>query len=183
MIEAGEDNGNHPFQRIPDLYVHIVFKSLLAQTLIDGFSNGASSEDPSMSWEFFVDHYEDQEQAFRDEKYTWRTPNNEYYVGINPPKGSEPLGILYPRAGTLGGCGNHNAGNLALPPDSDWDHIANVTGDPTWSAETMRGLFKKIENNQYVEQNSTDARGHGFDGWLAVSDTNYAHQTREAHDI
>lgn len=128
-----------------------------------------------MSWEFFVDHYENEEQAYRDSKYTWRTVNNTYYVGTDPPEDAEPLGILYPRAGTLGGCGNHNAMNLALPPDSNWDYIANLTGDSSWSAETMRGYFEQIESNQYISRNGTNGGngsatdGHGFDGWLAVS--------------
>jgi choline dehydrogenase len=72
-----------------------------------------------MSWEFFVKHFEDQEQAQRDSKFTWRMTNGSFYVGTSPPAGAEPLGIFYPRTGTLGGCGNHNAMNLALPPDSD----------------------------------------------------------------
>lgn len=57
-----------------------------------------------MSWEFFVNHYKDSEQAYRDTKYTWRTANNTYYVGLDPPEGSEPLGILYPRTGTRKCC-------------------------------------------------------------------------------
>jgi choline dehydrogenase len=121
-----------------------------------------------MSWDFFVNHYEDNDRAYRDSKYTWRTVNNTFYVGTNPPKGSKPLGILYPRAGTLGGCGNHNALNLALPPDNDWDHIANLTGDPSWSADKMQSYFEQIENNQYVLSYRTEANGHGFHGWLGV---------------
>lgn len=122
-----------------------------------------------MSWEFFVDHYSDPEQAYRDAKYTWLTPEQNYYVGLDPPNGSEPLGILYPRAGTLGGCGNHNAMNLALPPDRDWDAIAELTGDETWRATSMRTYFERIENNDYLgNSNESDHEGHGFDGWLHV---------------
>jgi choline dehydrogenase len=136
--------------------------------LTSSSSSDAVAENPTMSWEFFVDHYEDTEQAYRDSKYTWRTVDNDYYVGLNPPEGAEPLGILYPRAGTLGGCGNHNAMNLALPPDENWDYIANLTGDASWSAETMRGYFEQIENNHYISSNGSGTEGHGFDGWLAV---------------
>jgi choline dehydrogenase len=121
-----------------------------------------------MSWRFFVNHYEDQEQAYRDSKYTWRTTNNTLYVGTSPPEGSEPLGILYPRTGTIGGCGNHNAMNFALPPDNDWNHIANVTGDSSWNAENMRQYYERIEHNDYIT-NGTSPEGHGFDGWLHVS--------------
>ena len=38
-------------------------------------------------------------------------------------------GILYPRAGTLGGCTAHNAMILMAPHDTDWDGIAALTGD------------------------------------------------------
>lgn len=115
-----------------------------------------------------MSHYENETQAYRDTKYTWKTPNETLYVGTDPPNGSEPLGIFYPRAGTLGGCGNHNAMNLALPPDRDWDHIANLTGDESWSSQNMRQIFERIENNDYI-QNGTNGDGHGYDGWLHVS--------------
>ncbi|KAF2643050.1 putative choline dehydrogenase [Massarina eburnea CBS 473.64] len=148
LIEAGEDHGDSLLQQIPS------------------FAD-ASSEDPTMSWEFFVCHYENETQAYRDSKYTWRLPNGDLYVGTGPSEGSQPLGILYPRTGTLGGCGNHNAMNLAMPPDNDWEAIKNLTGDASWSADTMRGYYEKIEANKYLDKNITGAAGHGFDGWLA----------------
>ena len=159
-----ETNGSNKCLACMLLQHHILY----AHVLTSFSSADAVAEDPTMSWEFFVEHYEDTEQAYRDSKYTWRTIDNEYYVGTNPPEGAEPLGILYPRAGTLGGCGNHNALNLALPPDENWDHIANLTGDASWSAETMRDYFQQIENNQYIKSNGTEMEGHGFDGWLRV---------------
>lgn len=127
-----------------------------------------STEDPTMSWEFYVSHYQDNEQAYRDSKYTWRTPIQTLYVGTDPPNGSEPLGIYYPRVGTLGGCANHNSMFLAYPPDNDWNYIANLTGDSSWNAETMRSYFQRLEHNDYLS-NGTQALGHGFDGWLHVS--------------
>ncbi|KAF2269262.1 alcohol oxidase [Lojkania enalia] len=150
LIEAGEDHGDSLLQRIPS------------------FAD-PSSEDPNMSWEFYVSHYTNSTQAYRDTKYTWRTPNQTLYVGTEPPRDSEPLGILYPRTGTLGGCGNHNAMNLALPPDNDWNRIANLTGDNSWNAETMRYYFQRLEYNNYIARSANGtaaAAGHGFDGWL-----------------
>ncbi|KAF1953449.1 alcohol oxidase [Byssothecium circinans] len=148
LIEAGEDHGESLLQQVP------VFAD-------------QSAEDPTMSWEFFVNHYEDTKQAYRDSKYTWRLSNGDYYVGTNPPQGAEPLGILYPRVGTLGGCGQHNAMNFAMPPDNDWNSIANLNGDASWTADTMRGYFEKIEANKYVKRNGSEAAGHGFDGYIA----------------
>ena len=47
-------------------------------------------------------------------------------------------GVLYPRASTLGGCTAHNAMILIVPDDSDWNAIADLTGDSSWRAEAMR---------------------------------------------
>ena len=38
-------------------------------------------------------------------------------------------GVLYPRAGTLGGCTAHNAMILVYPHNADWNQIADLTGD------------------------------------------------------
>ena len=58
-------------------------------------------------------------------------------------------GILYPRAGTLGGCTAHNAMILVYPHDADWDNIATLTGDASWGANNMRKYFQRIENCHY----------------------------------
>ena len=47
-----------------------------------------ASQDPEMSWEFYVKHYEDPKRN-----------NNQY-----DSKYVSGKGVLYPRAGTLGGC-------------------------------------------------------------------------------
>lgn len=98
---------------------------------------GVVSDDPKLRWDIFVNHYQDQSRAQRDPKYTWEVAPFKYHVGPNPPAGAKPLGILYPRAGTLGGCVTHNALILITPHASDWDGIAATTGDTTWSAENM----------------------------------------------
>jgi choline dehydrogenase len=58
--------------------------------------------------------------------------DGQYYVGTDPPPGATMLGVYYPRAATLGGCSSHNALCAILPSDSDWQFIANVTGDSSW---------------------------------------------------
>ena len=58
-------------------------------------------------------YYQKTEQALDDKYYeTW----NDKPVG----------GVLYPRAGTLGGCTAHNALIFVYPSLSDWDAIAEV---------------------------------------------------------
>ena len=55
-------------------------------------------------------------------------------------------GVLYPRAGTLGGCTAHNAMIMVYPHNADWDYIADLTGDPSWKAEHMRTYFARLED-------------------------------------
>ncbi len=110
--------------------------------------NALASEDKAMAWEYFVHHYSKDEQ--RDEKYV-------------PSKG----GVFYPRAGTLGGCTAHNAMITIVPHDSDWNGIAELTGDDSWRAEKMHKYFTKLERNAY-DPRPEAASGHGYSGWLQV---------------
>jgi choline dehydrogenase len=106
-----------------------------------------------MAWNFFVHHYDQNES--RDPKYR-----------------KEHDGVLYPRAGTLGGCTAHNAMITLVPHDSDWDGIADLTGDESWRAGKMWQYFQRVERCLYREQpepGKTDKSGHGFKGWLATS--------------
>jgi len=110
-----------------------------------------ASEDERFAWNFFVRHYEDDVQQRRDEKFL---PARD--------------GVLYPRCATLGGCTAHNAMILIYPHNSDWDHIAEVTGDPSWTAERMRRYFERLERCEYVAVSETASR-HGFGGWLPTN--------------
>lgn len=90
LIDAGDDQGNATRQMVPALQLQ-------------------STEYEPMRWDYFVHHYSDLTRQEEDSKMTYRTPTGDLHVGANPPVNSEPLGILYPRAGTLGGCSAHNA--------------------------------------------------------------------------
>ena len=103
-------------------------------------------------------------------------------------------GVWYPRAGTLGGCTAHNAMITVLPQDSDWNYIAQITGDASWNADKMNSYFERLENCSYVPRPGSlpyDGEaafsaiteflkghddwkdlhhGHGFDGWLTTSE-------------
>src|SRR5262249_42886022 len=80
-------------------------------------------------------------------------------------------GILYPRAGTLGGCTAHNAMILVYPHNSDWDHVAEITGDSSWRADNMRRYFERMERCEYVDPPllGSDPSRHGFNGWLTTN--------------
>ena len=109
-----------------------------------------ASEDPQMAWNFFVRHYADDARQKRDPKYR-----------------AEDGGVLYPRCATLGGCTAHNAMILVYPHDSDWDHIAELTGDDSWKSDRMRGYFERLERCEYQVPDA--ATRHGFRGWLCTN--------------
>ncbi|CAK7233011.1 hypothetical protein SBRCBS47491_008464 [Sporothrix bragantina] len=147
LLEAGDDQGDNP-----------IYSEL-------GNFNIAGN-DPDSRWDFWIRHSDDDEREKQFAHYTWRTTNGSFYVGTSPPAGATPLGIQYPRAGTLGGCAMHNGGVCSLPQDSDWDIVVNMTGDTSWEASKMRQYLVKVEKNTYLPANTT---GHGFDGWLSTA--------------
>jgi choline dehydrogenase len=115
--------------------------------------HGFASEDPDMSWEFFVRHYDDADRARRDSKYR-----------------AERGGVFYPRAGTLGGCTAHHAMITVYGHGSDWDHIAQLTGDASWGADQMRAYFERLENCTYVDKpGGANPTRHGWGGWLTTT--------------
>ena len=119
-----------------------------------------ASENEAMKWDFFVRHYADLETQKLDPKYS-----AEY-------DGRTVDGVLYPRAGTLGGCTAHNAMILVYPHNSDWDHIADLTGDSSWGASNMRTYFERLENcghrplHRWLAKIGINRTRHGWKGWL-----------------
>ena len=94
--------------------------------------HGLSTEDPEMRWDYYVQHYDDDARGRRDTKWV-----------DAPITGVEP-GVFYPRAGTLGGCTAHNALIAIKPHASDWNRMAELTGDSQWRAENMEPYFDKV---------------------------------------
>ncbi|MBV8530412.1 MAG: GMC family oxidoreductase, partial [Candidatus Eremiobacteraeota bacterium] len=100
-------------------------------------------ENDAMKWDFYVQHY---------------------------PGGRER--VLYPRAGTLGGCTAHNAMIFVYPHNEDWDGIAELTGDASWRADNMRRYFQRLERcayrpaAQFLNGLGINPSRHGFGGWL-----------------
>src|SRR6476659_1341534 len=114
-----------------------------------------ASENEAMKWDFFVRHYADDQLQQLDPKYR---PEYE--------------GVLYPRAGTLGGCTAHNAMILIYPHNADWDYIAELTGDASWESGNMRKYFERIENchhrrlHRWLAKIGFNPTRHGWKGWL-----------------
>jgi choline dehydrogenase len=57
------------------------------------------------------------------------------------------------------------ANNIAAT-ERDFDSLASMFHDPTWSYMNMRNYFKRIEHNLYLNESNLD---HGFHGWLKTS--------------
>ncbi|EXJ56349.1 choline dehydrogenase [Cladophialophora psammophila CBS 110553] len=147
LIEAGDDQGDAIWQQVPALQLQ-------------------ATEYTPQKWDYFVNHYQDLARQEQDSKMVWKTPAGDEYVGNSPPAGSTPLGIWYPRTGTLGGCSAHNAMISIYPHESDWNNIASITGDSSWSAGNMRKYFERLERCRYLPNSVV---GHGFDGWYETS--------------
>ncbi len=158
VLEAGGDprtvRGGNPLQpsanTMPDDYDVPAF-------------HGLATENDGIRWDFVVRHYADDAQQRRDPKYISKLPD-----------GRPVDGILYPRAAALGGCTAHNAMILAYPFNSDWDQLADLTGDPSWRAEAMRAYFERLENCRHRTLERFKARfgwnpsRHGWSGWLTT---------------
>ncbi|HEY7098580.1 MAG TPA: GMC family oxidoreductase [Terriglobales bacterium] len=155
LLEAGGDprklSGGDPLDpasnRLPDAYDVPAF-------------HGFASENEALKWDFFVRHYPDNQQQELDSKY---------YKEFD---GKSVDGVLYPRAGTLGGCTAHNAMILICPDSSDWDYIAQLTNDAGWEPRQMWKHFQKMENCHYrplhrwLAKFGFDPTRHGWKGWL-----------------
>jgi len=146
LIESGDDHGDSLNYTVPAY-------------------NARMTEDDMASWDFFVRHYADDARQARDWKTSYDTPDGGVYTGLFPPAGSKIKGTLYPRAGTLGGCTAHNALVTVYPHQSDFQYIANLTGDISWTPANMRQHFVSMERKRYY---TGTLQGHGTNGWLTT---------------
>ncbi|KAK8062825.1 hypothetical protein PG997_014922 [Apiospora hydei] len=120
----------------------------------------------TLKWHFFVKHFrDDQEQELQYNHLTWTLPNGSYWVGsgARAPEDARLDGVYYPRGATLGGSAIVNAMGTFLPNDADWDYVADITADDSWSSGKMRSIFEKVERNHYLPKGT---QGHGFDGFM-----------------
>jgi choline dehydrogenase-like flavoprotein len=143
----GGDPSNPDGNRLPEDYKVPVFHPF-------------ASENDAMKWDYFVRHYASQDQQERDPKY------------VRDWDGKRVDGVLYPRAGCLGGCTAHNAMITVYPHDADWDFVAQLTGDSSWSAENMRRYFERLEDCRHrplwrlLAKLGINPTRHGWAGWL-----------------
>ncbi|MGR8998383.1 MAG: GMC family oxidoreductase [Gammaproteobacteria bacterium] len=138
----GDDLAFPDENRLPDDYDVPVFHTF-------------STENEAMKWDYFVRHYGDQATQEQDPKFT-----------------PEENGVLYPRAGCLGGCTAHNAMITVYPHNDDWNEVAEITGDDSWRADNMRKYFERMENchhrpwYRWLAKLGINPSRHGFNGWF-----------------
>lgn len=116
-----------------------------------------ASENPGMAEDIWCRHYADDAQQKRDSKYD-----------------AEHDAILYPRNRGLGGCSAHFAMIIIKPNDRDWNHIAQVTGDSSWSAAKMHKYWERVERCRHrlflwrwlAKLTGWNPLGHGWWGWM-----------------
>jgi len=144
LLEAGDDPLQLRDSRLPEDYQIPAFHPF-------------ASENEAIRWDFFVRHYTNDEQQMRDEKFI-----------------RDRDGVLYPRAGTLGGCTAHNALILVYPHNDDWEYIARLTRDPSWNPINMRRYFARMEDCRHrhiyrrLRSFGLNLTRHGFAGWLTT---------------
>jgi choline dehydrogenase-like flavoprotein len=155
LLEAGNDPrtatipGQQPGGGTPNDYDVPVF-------------HGYASENKAIAWNFFVRHYASDDRQRTDPNY------------IESLDGRQMNGILYPRSSSLGGCTAHNAMILVYPHNTDWDAIAELTGDDSWRSEHMRSYFERLERCRYrwfhrmLSAFGFNPTRHGWSGWLTT---------------
>jgi choline dehydrogenase len=74
LLEAGDDRGDELDQQVIS-WAPIAFN------------------DPLQRWDFFVKYHSDDAITRQDDHLTWRTTDGGFFVGTDPPEGSEMLGI------------------------------------------------------------------------------------------
>ena len=134
-----------------------------------------ATENEAMKWDFFVRHYADTELQRQDSKYRSAEQLRRDYAKYSHDLNKQGVeGVLYPRAGTLGGCTAHNAMIMVYPHNADWDSIAALTGDSSWRADKMRRYFQRVENchhrllYRWLAKIGINPTRHGFRGWLST---------------
>ena len=124
LLEAGSRDTNSPARDVP-------------------LFHPAASEDESLSWAFYTNHYQDPERQAAESKH--------YQPG--EAKWSPRGGVYYPRGSTIGGSTAVNAMLTVLPHEEDFNLVADLTGDESWRSfapySRSRGMipeyFKRVQ--------------------------------------
>ena len=147
--------------RVPDIALRPATRSVLFEAGGDNYPFSASvppfatlvTEDPSIQWDYWV-------RRTRTRTSSAGTPNT-CQARTSPIRAASR---------TPGRCGRWMHDSLGalldVPSDSDWDNIAQLTGDSSWNSDRMRTYFQRVENCTYVPRSADNPSRHGFFGWL-----------------
>ena len=120
-----------------------------------------ASEASDRAWSFYVQHHRDASIDALDSKYV-----------------AKEHGILYPRGSALGGSTAVNAMVTVLPPPSDWNNLAAITGDSSFRAVNMATYYDRVREwlptelaDSSVAAGDPIVTGFLFAGAAAVSPT------------
>ncbi|PPQ88178.1 hypothetical protein CVT25_005143 [Psilocybe cyanescens] len=104
------------------------------------------------------------------------TPETEFgwNYTVAPQIGLNNRTFLYPRGRVLGGCSSVNYLIHQFGTDEDWNRIANLTSEPTWSWVNMKPYVQKYENFvPPLDGHNTTGQFipslHGFSGMVDAS--------------
>ncbi|KAJ6507693.1 alcohol oxidase [Mycena vitilis] len=102
-------------------------------------------------------------RAIEDPQLELNYTYDEFSPGAKFPRDN----VWYPRARGVGGSTIHNAMiNDIGVTERDFNNLATMFNDSTWSYKNMRNYFKRIEHNLYLDESNPE---HGFHGWLKTS--------------
>jgi len=158
VIEAGKDYIGNKDKGTPtknDALVPAAHSRSTEEFKVDKDGTVTVEHRPSLTWEFFVDHYT-KDADRKKEKYEAlkEVQNSDDPTGRNQNLGrvDHPGNVLYPRAAAIGGCSAHNAMILMYPDNKVWKGIESIARvdraipaelASKWSAESMWDLFSK----------------------------------------
>lgn len=106
--------------------------------------------DPELGWIYWVNSRKSLENRKKQ----------HFYV---PDKG-----LYYPRGTSIGGSTAVNAMIALYPDNDDWEAIADLTGDRTWSAQNMRRYYHRMSDARYVDADTAERTFTGKSGWLKL---------------
>lgn len=148
LIDAGEDTAeNNPAYKLPG-------------------GHPIASETPGKSWGFYVEHYSDPKRAARNVNAMCSVNSSPKTLvrcdvkangNCDCPEGTSRKGILYPRGIGIGGSTTNNAMINVLPKNSDWDSLASLTGDHSWSSSHINSTYlPRLYDWASIEQYDAD---------------------------
>lgn len=135
VLEAGEDPGDSEIQ--PNMSDEKIVERQNKRPIYYCPGYHAAATEP--------DQYQ-----FPDKAQTSWEFNPVHFTG-GPP-------VFYPRATGIGGCSAHHAMIAIYGLDSDWQDIADLTGDLSWLPGYMRAIYQRIERLHYPAPSTTFGR-------------------------